>query len=298
MANVWWVNQKHKINGRLVNEVVWSPGASPEDPSQQSHWKKMWEAKIGDFIVHYSSESQQIVALSRVLTEATPARNPFPGDETWGDEGKQLNVELTRLEVPINKKDIPIAARKASSGKYQPFIASGEKVRQGYFFPVPYVLWSAILALAGIETTDYEVFQSGLNELSVAGATDISRVAKGRAEQTLLRECLLGGRSEARCGICGKMTPKRYLRAAHIKKRSTASERERRNPNIAMLACVLGCDQAFENGDIRVLNDGSIVLGNSDDAFLQAQFGALIGRKAPAFNEENRRFFAARLASF
>ena len=258
----------------------------------------MWEAKIGDFIVHYSSESQQIVALSRVLTEATPARNPFPGDETWGDEGKQLNVELTRLEVPINKKDIPIAARKASSGKYQPFIASGEKVRQGYFFPVPYVLWSAILALAGIETTDYEVFQSGLNELSVAGATDISRVAKGRAEQTLLRECLLGGRSEARCGICGKMTPKRYLRAAHIKKRSTASERERRNPNIAMLACVLGCDQAFENGDIRVLNDGSIVLGNSDDAFLQAQFGALIGRKAPAFNEENRRFFAARLASF
>lgn len=84
------------------------------------------------------------------------------------------------------------------------------------------------------------------------------------------------------------MTPKRYLRAAHIKKRSTASERERRNPNIAMLACVLGCDQAFENGDIRVLNDGSIVLGNANDAFLQAQFGALIGRKAPAFNEENR----------
>lgn len=37
MTNVWWVNQKHKINGRLVNEVVWSPGASPEDPSQQSH---------------------------------------------------------------------------------------------------------------------------------------------------------------------------------------------------------------------------------------------------------------------
>lgn len=100
----------------------------------------MWEAKVGDFIVHYSSESQQIVALSKVLTEATPARNPFPGDETWGDEGKQLNVELTRLEVPINKKDIPIAARKASSGKYQPFIASGEKVRQGYFFPVPHVL--------------------------------------------------------------------------------------------------------------------------------------------------------------
>lgn len=298
MANVWWVNQKHKINGRLVNEVVWSPGATPEDPSQKSRWKKMWEAKVRDFIIHYSSASQQIVALSRVLTKATPARNPFPGDETWGDEGKQINVELTRLEVPINKTDIPIEVRKASSGKYQPFTASGETVRQGYFFPVPNILWSAILELAGVETTDDEVFQASSDELSVAETTDISRVAKGCAEQTLLLERLLGGRSEAQCGICGKLTPKRYLRAAHIKKRSTASERERRNPNIAMLACVLGCDQEFENGDIRVLNDGSIVLGNANDAFLQAQFGALIGCKAPAFNEENRRFFAARLASF
>ena len=108
MANVWWVNQKHKINGRLVNEVVWSPGASPEDPSQQSHWKKMWEAKVGDLIVHYSSESQQIVALSRVLTEATPARNPFPGDETGEMKVNRSMWNLRALKYRLKRRTFPL----------------------------------------------------------------------------------------------------------------------------------------------------------------------------------------------
>lgn len=65
-----------------------------------------------------------------------------------------------------------------------------------------------------------------------------------------------------------------------------------------MLACVLGCDQAFELGDIRVVDDGTILLRDAYDPFLQQNFGNLAGKSAPAFNPLSREFFAARRASF
>lgn len=300
MTKIWWVTQSHKINGRIVNEVVWSPGVSPDDPSQLTNYKLMWKAQVGDIIIHYSSEAQQIVALSRVLTPASPAANPFADDDnTWQLDGKQLNVDLTRLEVPINKSDIPLEVRKAASGPYQPFEKSGEKLKQkGYFFPVPMVLWEAIASISGAASDQMIAAGSEVNHLSGVGATDISYIVRGRTEQAQLRQRLLAGRSEEKCGICGEIRPTRYLRAAHIKQRSTASDAERRNPHIAMLAYVLGCDQAFENGDIRVQDNGEIVLGNPNDTFLQSQFGMLVGQVAPAFNENNKPFFEARYSSF
>lgn len=56
--------------------------------------------------------------------------------------------------------------------------------------------------------------------------------------------------------------PSRHLCAAHIKQRSTATEAERHDPNIVMLACVLGRDQAFECGDLTVDDRSVIDLGD------------------------------------
>jgi len=89
--------------------------------------------------------------------------------------------------------------------------------------------------------------------------------------------------------------PARYLQAAHIKKRSEATESERKDfENIVMWACTLGCDQAFECGDIFITSDGTIALSSSDPVFLNQAFGHLEGQKAPAFNPENAHYFAAR----
>src|SRR5699024_541936 len=103
----------------------------------------------------------------------------------------------------------------------------------------------------------------------VHGATDAECLAQVRREQYQLRKYLLH-RGDLRCGICGREMPARYLHAAHIKKRSEATERERQDiENIVMWACTLGCDQAFECGDISIAPDGTIALSSSDRIFLE-----------------------------
>ena len=289
------VNQRHKINGRLANEVVWSPYGEPGDPQEQWHWRTMWSVEPGDTILHYSE--QRIVAISTALTSAVASRNPFHDDDAWMQEGKQINVDIDRLENPIAKDEIPLRIRQNASQDHGPFQQNGDNVKQGYFFPVSEELWRAILEISGLKQGGNPVADEP-DQFMFTGSSDVAAVVKARRDQTRLRKYLLDGRNAALCGICGRLTPARYLHAAHIKQRAAASEKERRKPGIAMLACVLGCDQAFECGDIRVDSNGRIYLPKDADEFTHELFGKLAGQLAPAFNDENRDYFAYREASF
>lgn len=295
MGKVWWVNQKEKLRGRVANEIVWSPHGEPGSEDEQWHWRTMWNVERGDIIIHYSQ--QYIVAISTALTSAIPAKNPYADDETWIKDGKQITVDIHWLEVPIAKGEIPLTVRQAAYENQGPFQKSGERVKQGYFFPVSSELWQAIKEIAGLaqDQTKQDIRGKGL---SFSGASDVARIISARKEQTWLRGRLLAGRDEASCEICGRSMPSRYLHAAHIKKRSNATEKERSDPNIAMLACVLGCDQAFESGDIRVGEDGIISLRDQNDAFLSKTFGYLVGRQAPAHNPNTAGYFKAHEEAF
>lgn len=117
----------------------------------------MWEAAVGDVVIHYSD--QKIVALSTVLTSATSALRPYdstPGLD-WVEEGKQIVVSLTRLEAPIRKDEIPLDIRREASKNHGPFTEKGEGVKQGYFFPVPQVLWDYLSGVIGAETQTNDV---------------------------------------------------------------------------------------------------------------------------------------------
>lgn len=291
MSRIWWVNQKTKIGGRVANEVVWA------GQEKHWHWETMWEVMPGDRILHYTG--QHLVAVSEAINVAIPAANPFVDDtkEEWGEEGKRIDVSLRWLEVPIAKTDIPLEVRKEAYKNKGPFHRTGERIKEGYLFPVPQVLWDALNEISGIGNLQH--IEDGV-ELApeIQGATDVERLALMRREQYQLRKYLLQS-GELRCGICGREMPARYLHAAHIKKRSEATERERKDiENIAMWACTLGCDQAFECGDIFITPDGTIALSSSDPVFLEKTFGHLEGQKAPAFNTGNARYFAARSRPF
>jgi hypothetical protein len=187
--------------------------------------------------------------------------------------------------------------RKEASKHRGPFQSDGIRVKQGYFFPVSQLLWEAVKKAAGLR--DLQSIEEGA-ELApeIQGDTDVERLALARREQYQLRKYLLQNR-ELRCGICGRAMPARYLHAAHIKKRSEATESERKDiENIVMWACTLGCDQAFECGDIFITPDGTIALSSSNPVFLNQVFGHLEGQKAPAFNPENAHYFAARSSIF
>lgn len=293
MSQIWWVNQKAKIDGQVANDVVWSPTGEQE----YWHWATMWEVEPGDVIVHYTD--QHIVAVSEANNVAVPSANPFVDElqDEWSEEGKRIDVTLRWLEIPIAKTDLPLDVRKEASKNRGPFQSDGTRVKQGYFFPVSESLWDALKEAAGLG--DLQSTADGA-ELAPAihGATDVERLALVRREQYQLRKYLLQS-GELRCGICGREMPARYLHAAHIKKRSEATERERKDiENIVMWACTLGCDQAFECGDIFLTPDGTIALSSSDPVFLNQAFGHLEGQKAPAFNTQNAHYFAARSSIF
>lgn len=91
------------------------------------------------------------------------------------------------------------------------------------------------------------------------GALDGRASVKVRREQVQLRALLLGARKSAPCALCGHPYPKEFLIAAHVKKRSVCTDVERADlHNVAMLACLFGCDALYEAGWITVGGDGRI----------------------------------------
>ncbi|MFJ6389003.1 hypothetical protein ACIQJT_15485 [Streptomyces sp. NPDC091972] len=90
------------------------------------------------------------------------------------------------------------------------------------------------------------------------GPSDAAADAQRRAEQGRLKKALLPG-TEGECALCGRTLPRAFLVAAHIKKRAACSEEERWDlNNIAMLACLLGCDSLFEHGFVAVEEGGQL----------------------------------------
>ncbi|MEU5242832.1 hypothetical protein AB0G81_01715 [Streptomyces asoensis] len=92
------------------------------------------------------------------------------------------------------------------------------------------------------------------------GPSDAAADAQRRAEQGRLKKALLPG-AEGECALCGRALPRAFLVAAHIKKRAACSEEERWDlNNVAMLACLLGCDSLFEHGFVTVEEGGQLAV--------------------------------------
>lgn len=79
------------------------------------------------------------------------------------------------------------------------------------------------------------------------GLLDGRAEVKIRKEQAQLRAMLAGDRKSAPCALCGHPYPMAFLVAAHVKKRAVCTDAERLDlHNVAMLACLFGCDALYE----------------------------------------------------
>ena len=122
-----------------------------------------------------------------------------------------------------------------------------------------------------------------------------------RVEARYFRNRLLNGADSYACALCGRDLPRRLIVAAHIKKRSQCSDGERKDPNVVMGNCLLGCDILYEIGVVTVDPTGKIVQGK-DDPFPGVTFSptsslgqatsSLIGRKCEAFGPKTKSYFA------
>ncbi len=109
-----------------------------------------------------------------------------------------------------------------------------------------------------------------------------------RGEQAALKRHLLPGFT-GECALCGRTLPASFLIAAHIKKRATCTDDEKRDfENIAMLACSLGCDSLYERGYVTVAEGGFIQispLAHTMPAVYEHIQQHLVGRTVPWWTE-------------
>lgn len=102
----------------------------------------------------------------------------------------------------------------------------------------------------------YEKFRVA-TQLKRLAVLDKETVTRRRTEQYILRDYLLKNKKSGSCALCNNDYPISFLATAHIKKRSKCSDDEKKDLNIVMPACYLGCDKLYEGGYIYV-KDGKI----------------------------------------
>lgn len=121
-----------------------------------------------------------------------------------------------------------------------------------------------------------------------------------RKEQVILRGILFKDKNEAQCSICHKNLPVNLMVAAHIKPRSKCNLNERKDSNIVMPVCKVGCDDYFEKGYITVDNNGFININKK--MYLTSELISLLkeidGKKCTHFNKSTESFFKYKRESF
>ena len=127
-----------------------------------------------------------------------------------------------------------------------------------------------------------------------AGNTDSIVERMVRREQRLLRKSLGLHEGSHACSLCGRIYPDRLLVAAHIKKRSECTKAEKIDiPEVAMIACILGCDALFEHGYVTVTDDGIVqaTMKSESEEHLRQMVQALHGRTVTNFNPDSVSYF-------
>lgn len=142
-------------------------------------------------------------------------------------------------------------------------------------------------------TTTSGVLSGSQETLTYEGDLNRPVTAAQRREQSALRQLLFGTAATSTCALCGETYPIRFLVAAHIKMRSLCTDEERRDlANIAMPACLFGCDALYETGYIAVDSKGMIVSSEVEtDSALSERLKALSGRLCLSFSENNQHYF-------
>ena len=133
--------------------------------------------------------------------------------------------------------------------------------------------------------SDFSVLQSGVLEgLRLDEEPNRLALTKVRVEQSKLRQLVVKAGSDT-CALCGRVFDNSLLVAAHIKPRQKCTSEEIWDiPNIAMPACLFGCDASFERGYLSV-DSGS--LWASPEALkiesFSERYEPLVGRSVPRY---------------
>ena len=292
MSRTWWVNQGRSFErGVDALAVVWAPLANVNG-GEVASWRQLSDVRDGDVLIHYARSA--IRGFSVVNGAPYECKRPWLDHDDQHRDGRRVPVTFAALAIPVPLSEIPLALR--TQGLPGPFNVNGA-VKQGYLFPLDTQAAATVHEIIQLEVEE-DTDEDGHRHALINGETERLGVARYRVEQPMLRRRALSGRSTAACDLCGEHYPAAFLVAAHIKKRASTSDRERRDPDNIMLACTFGCDSAFEVGALRVDGSGRIYLGPELDSTVARRLADVAGRVAGRFTPASKKYFAARESSF
>ena len=222
---------------------VW--GVEPKDGLNAKKWQRIERGDIALF-----GKNKRVFAFGTVTakTENIPLALNL-----WGDNGQGGTWEHIYFLDEIIFREIPNIELNKLLGyqlnsNIQGFnVLSKEKSQKAMNF---LELGSDIY----LEEVSEEEYNKAVDKLTKLEKTDKKYQAIRRLEQDHLKQSLFGKNTTGRCGICNRLYPISILVVAHIKKRSRCSEEERKNINVVMPLCKMGCDELFERGYIAVEN--------------------------------------------
>lgn len=211
---------------------------------------------------------------------------------TW--ENMFLIDELKEISIPITNFSRLLSYKP--NFVVQSYMVFPEDTSQKIIEEFDLIDWNTPFFTAGCKTQQ-DRKQRIQEQLSKLDQTDTkSNVSKRRIEQQMLREFHLG-RLETQCSLCHQVLPNELIVAGHIWERHKIQDDQiRKDPDIVMPVCKLGCDELFEKGFIVVDQTGQIVTTDKlSKSHALRNFSKLYdGKKWLHHNVKTRRFFEER----
>ena len=244
-------------------------------PSGESKWNRIQPGDLVLFAGHGRFfASAQVIATAHSWGLA---------DDLWGDDDDGRRWEFTYFTTPPESQDIPYAKFNAIVGYKSNYFPRGFSVLDAH---------RSGLYLATVEDhVAVAEYAAAVQAIDVLGSLDAASTTMVRREQSALRRVLLGNKSEAVCGICGRLLPVSHLVAAHIKQRSECTLEEKGDiPHIAMPMCNLGCDGLYEAGEVTV-EAGVVRATHTNNAALKDVLDGLSGNHCTYWNPAREPYF-------
>ncbi|MEU9086150.1 hypothetical protein [Streptomyces sp. NPDC048357] len=204
-------------------------------------------------------------------------------DEVWTDDDYPERIGMDVLEDVSPSEGVTLG-----SGAMEALRLSANK--QGAAVLEPGVLEVTRF----VESLPPVISGSDTGSISHDGETSTATTVLRRREQAKMRRARFGNATRLTCAICGRVLPSRFVRAAHIKRRSAASRVERLTLANIIPACLMGCDELFEHGHIYVDHTGTIKAGPKaeETADLAAVAARLAGQPVSGLTGEQEPFFS------
>jgi hypothetical protein len=209
----------------------------------------------------------------------------------WDYNSKGQTLEYIYFLDEVKTHDIPYIEFNRAVGYADNYVIQGFNVlRQEQSISVlkTFDLESEIF----VEEITEEKYEEVLAKLRSLEETEIEIISKRRLEQGYLKSNLFGKKTIGTCAGCKKEYPVSYLITAHIKKRAFCEPDERKDLNIVMPMCKLGCDEIYEKGYVSVLDGVFVDMSRTPNSTeLQRYIDQISGSKCDFYNDKTKAYF-------